>query len=232
MYFDWTYLILVTPALIFSLWASARVKSSYRKYSQQYSRRGLSGAEAAQRVLRANGLGNIPIQQVAGELTDHFDPKDNVIRLSQSVYAGTSSAAIGVACHEAGHAIQYAQGYAPIKLRSALIPVTNFGAKLSGPLIFAGFLLAGFSNAFILLAYLGIILFGLSTLFQLVTLPVEFNASRRAMAAIEGQDILAEDEMKGVRAVLSAAALTYVAALAVSLMQLLRFLILINRRRD
>lgn len=232
MYFDWTYLILVTPALIFSLWASARVKSSYRKYSQQYSRRGLSGAEAAQRVLRANGLGSIPIHQVSGELTDHFDPKDNVIRLSESVYGGTSSAAIGVACHEAGHAIQYAQGYAPIKLRSALIPVTNFGAKLSGPLIFAGFFLASFSNVFILLAYLGIICFALSTLFQLVTLPVEFNASRRAMAAIEGQNLLAEDEMKGVKSVLGAAALTYVAALAVSLVQLLRFLILINRRRD
>jgi len=232
MYFDWTYLVLVTPALIFSLWASARVKSSYRKYSQQYSRRGLNGAEAAQRVLRANGLGNIPIHRVSGELTDHFDPKDNVIRLSESVYSGTSSAAIGVACHEAGHAIQYAQGYAPIKLRSALIPVTNFGARLSGPLIITGFLLASFSQAFILLAYLGIICFGLSTFFQLVTLPVEFNASRRAMAAIEGQNLLAEDEMKGVRSVLSAAALTYVAALAVSLVQLLRFIILANRRRN
>lgn len=232
MYFDWTYFVFIIPPLILSLWASARVKSSYGKYSRQYSRRGLTAAQAVQRVLQANGISGVSIQRVSGELTDHYDPVDNVIRLSEGVFSSTSSAAIGVACHEAGHAIQYAQGYAPIKLRSALIPVTNFGARLSGPLILAGFLLASFSESFLLLAYLGIICFGLSTLFQLVTLPVEYDASRRAMAAIESLELLDTEERRGVKSVLSAAALTYVAALAVSLMQLLRFIVLVNRRRD
>lgn len=232
MYLDWTYIVFILPPLAFSLWASYKVKASYRKYSQQYSRRGLTAAQAAQRVLNINGLSSLPIQQVAGELTDHFDPKENVIRLSSAVFNSTSSAAIGVACHEVGHAIQYAQGYGPLRLRNAIIPATNLGAKLSGPLIIAGFLLASYSQSFLMLAYLGVILFGLSTLFQLVTLPVEFDASRRAMAAIDSQDLLTEEEQKGVKSVLSAAALTYVAALAVSLMQLLRFLVLLNRRRD
>lgn len=232
MYFDWTYLVFLTPALLFAFIADWRVKASFRRYSGQYSRRGLTAAQAAQRVLRSNGLGNVAIHQVSGELTDHFDPTDNVIRLSESVYNSTSTAAIGVACHEAGHAVQYAEGYGPIRLRSAILPVTNLGAKLSGPLIVGGFLLASFSESFILLAYLGVICFALSAIFQLVTLPVEFDASRRAMEAISGQDILDGEEMKGVKAVLSAAALTYVAALAVSLMQLLRFIVLLNRRRD
>lgn len=232
MYIDWTYIIFIIPPLLFSLWASARVKSSYHKYSQQYSRRGLTAAQAVQYVLRANGLSNVSIQRVGGELTDHFDPRDNVIRLSESVFASTSSAAIGVACHEAGHAIQYAEGYGPLKARNAIIPVTNIGAKLSGPLIVAGFLMASFSQSLIVLAYIGVLCFALSTVFQLITLPVEFDASRRAMAAIDGQNLLTEEEQKGVRAVLSAAALTYVAALAVSLMQLLRFIVLLNRRRD
>lgn len=232
MYFDWTYLVFLAPALLFSMWASARVKSSYRRYSSQYSRRGLTAAQAAQQVLRAAGVYDVSIQRVSGELTDHYDPKDNVIRLSDSVFAASSTAAIGVACHEAGHAIQYAESYGPVRLRSAIIPVCNLGAQLSGPLIFAGFLLAGFSESLIVLAYLGIIGFALATLFQLVTLPVEFNASRRAMEAIQSQSILDEEELKGVKSVLSAAALTYVAALAVSLMQLLRFIVLVNRRRD
>ena len=233
MFFDWTYLVLLMPALLLSLWAGARVKSSYHQYSQQFSRRGLTAAQAAQSVLRANGLGQIPIERVSGELTDHFDPRSNVIRLSDSVYGSTSSAAIGVACHEVGHAIQYAQGYGPIKLRNALVPVTNLGAKLSGPLILAGFLLASFSESYLSLAYVGVLCFALSTFFQLVTLPVEFNASRRAMASIQELGLLYEDEQQGVKKVLGAAALTYVAALAVSLMQLLRFLILLGgRRRD
>lgn len=232
MYIDWTYIVFIIPPLLFSMWASAKVKSSYRKYSEQYSRRGLTAAQAVEYVLRSHGLHNVSIQRVSGELTDHFDPTDNVIRLSEGVFCSSSTAAIGVACHEAGHAIQYAEGYGPIKLRSALIPVTNFGAKLSGPLIIAGFILAGFSESFILLAWLGVICFGLSALFQLVTLPVEFDASRRAMAAIDRQDLLTEEEQKGVRSVLTAAALTYVAALMVSLMQLLRFIVLLNRRRD
>lgn len=232
MYIDWTYIVFIIPPLLFSMWASARVKSSYHKYSQQYSRRGLTAAQAVQYTLRSAGVSGVSIQRVSGELTDHFDPRDNVIRLSEGVFDSSSSAAIGVACHEAGHAIQYAEGYGPLKVRNAIIPVTNLGAKLSGPLIVAGFLMASFSQSLIVLAYIGVLCFALSTLFQLITLPVEFDASRRAMAAIDSQSLLAEDEQKGVRAVLSAAALTYVAALAVSLMQLLRFIVLLNRRRD
>lgn len=232
MYIDWTYIIFIIPPLLFSMWASARVKSSYDKYSRQYSRRGLTAAQAVQYVLRARGVNNVSIQRVSGELTDHFDPRENVIRLSDSVFDSTSSAAIGVACHEAGHAIQYAEGYGPLKARNAIIPVTNIGARLSGPLIVAGFIMAGFSQSLIVLAYLGVLCFALSTVFQLITLPVEFDASRRAMAAIDSQGLLTEEEQEGVKSVLSAAALTYVAALAVSLMQLLRFIVLLNRRRD
>ncbi len=232
MYFDWTYIVLLVPALLFSAWASARVRSSFQRYSRQFSRRGITGAQAARAVLNANGLSHVPVQQVSGDLTDHFDPSANVIRLSDSVYGSSSTAAIGVACHEVGHAIQHAQGYAPVKLRTAIVPITNFGARLSGPLILAGFLLGSFSESFFSLVYVGILCFALSTFFQLVTLPVEFNASRRAMASIENQGLLYDDEMVGVKSVLGAAALTYVAALAVSLMQLLRFVILIAGRRD
>lgn len=232
MYFDWTYICLLLPALAFSMIASARVKSAFRRYSDVYSRRGLTAAEAAERVLRAHGLSGVRVVNVPGELTDHYDPSANEIRLSAPVYASTSTAAIGVACHEAGHAIQYAQSYGPVKLRTAILPATALGAKLSGPLIMIGFILAGYASGLIVLAYAGVILFALSTFFQLVTLPVEFNASRRAMSAIEGMDLLAQDEMTGVRKVLSAAALTYVAALAVSAVQLLRFILLLNRRRD
>ena len=232
MYVDWTYIIFILPPLLFSMWASARVRSSYNKYSSQLSRRGLTAAQAVQYVLRSRGLHNVSIQRVSGQLTDHFDPRENVIRLSEGVFDSTSSAAIGVACHEAGHAIQYAEGYGPLKVRNAIIPVTNLGAQLSGPLIMAGFIMAGFSQKLIVLAYLGVLCFALSTVFQLITLPVEFDASRRAMAAIDSQNLLTEDEQKGVKSVLSAAALTYVAALAVSLMQLLRFVVRLNRRRD
>lgn len=232
MYIDWTYIVLICPALLLSFIASSMVKSRFSRYSKQFSRRGLTAAEATERVLRAHGLANVRVLQVGGELTDHYDPKDNVIRLSDSVYASTSTAAIGVACHEAGHAIQYAEGYGPIKLRSSLVTVTNFGAKLSGPLIVGGFFLAGLSEIFIVLAYAGVICFALSAFFQLVTLPVEFDASRRAMREIEGLGLLYEDETKGVKSVLTAAALTYVAALLVSLMQLLRFILILSRRRD
>lgn len=232
MYIDWTYIIFIIPPLVFSMWASGRVRSSYRRYSQQYSRCGLTAAQAVQYTLRSAGVSGVSIQRVGGELTDHFDPRENVIRLSEGVFDSSSSAAIGVACHEAGHAIQYAEGYGLLKVRNAIIPVTNLGAKLSGPLIVAGFIMAGFSQSFIVLAYLGVLCFALSTVFQLITLPVEFDASRRAMAAIDSQNLLTEDEQKGVKSVLSAAALTYVAALAVSLMQLLRFVVLLNRRRD
>ena len=231
--FDMTYLILVLPFVILSIWASSNVNSTFRKYAQQMSRRHISGAQAAQRVLTANGVTGVRIERVRGNLTDHFDPRTNVIRLSDSVYDSTSTAAIGVACHEAGHAVQYAQHYAPIKLRAAIIPVTNIGSKLAMPLILLGVLFSAFGYMSYSLVYLGIACFGLSLLFQLVTLPVEFNASRRAMAAIESAGILSDDEQKGARKTLTAAAMTYVAATALALMQLLRLIMLFGgRSRD
>ena len=233
--FDMAYLILVLPCVIFAIWASARVNSTFKKYSTQMSRRRITGAEAAQRVLSANGVRNVRIERVNGNLTDHYDPKANVIRLSDSVYDSCSTAAIGVACHEAGHAVQYAQEYAPIKLRAAIIPITNIGSKLAMPLILIGLLLAYMGNYSYFFVYLGIACFGLSLVFQLVTLPVEFNASRRAMETIADTDLLTPEEQQGARKTLSAAAMTYVAATAVALAQLLRLLLIFgggNRRRD
>ena len=227
--FDWTYLYLVLPCVILSLWASYNVNSTFKKYSQQYSLRRLTGAEAAQRVLSTNGVHGVRIERVSGNLTDHFDPKTNVIRLSDSVYSSTSTAAIGVACHEAGHAVQYAVGYAPIKLRAAIIPVTNFGSKLAMPLILLDILFSAMGSMSDTLVYLGIACFGLSFVFQLVTLPVEFNASRRAMQAIDASNLLTEEEQKGARKTLTAAALTYVAATAVALAQLLRLIAIFGR---
>ena len=231
--FDWTYLVLVLPCVILSLWASSNVNSTFQKYSQQYSIRRLTGAQAAQRVLSHNGVTDVRIERVSGNLTDHFDPKTNVIRLSDSVYDSTSTAAIGVACHEAGHAVQYAQHYGPIKLRAAIIPITNIGSKLAMPLILIGLLLAVAENVSFTFVYLGIACFGLSLVFQLVTLPVEFNASRRAMQAIESANLLTEEEQRGAKKTLKAAALTYVAATATALAQLLRLILLFggNRRR-
>ena len=234
MYFDWTYVVLVLPCIIFSLIASSSVNSTFRKYSQQFSRRGITGAQAAERVLRANGVNGVTIARVSGNLTDHFDPKTNVIRLSDSVYGSTSTAAIGVACHEAGHAVQYAQNYAPIQLRAAIIPVTNLGSKLAMPLILIGLLLSAFESVSYGFVYLGIACFGLSLVFQLITLPVEFNASRRAMRAIEDGELLTDEEQRGARKTLTAAAMTYVAATAVALAQLLRLIAIFGgrRRRD
>ena len=229
--FDWTYVVLVLPCILLSLWASANVNSTFKRYSGQYSRRGLTGAQAAERVLRANGVTNVRIERVSGNLTDHFDPKSSVIRLSDNVYGNTSTAAIGVACHEAGHAVQYAQDYAPIRIRSAVIPATNLGSKLAMPLILLGLLIGLKGDLSYFLVYLGIGCFGLSLVFQLVTLPVEFDASRRAMAAIAQSELLTEEEQRGARKTLSAAALTYVAATAVALSQLLRLLILFGGRR-
>ena len=231
--FDWTYLVLVLPCVILSLWASSNVNSTFQKYSQQYSIRRLTGAQAAQRVLSHNGVTGVRIERVSGNLTDHFDPRTNVIRLSDSVYDSTSTAAIGVACHEAGHAVQYAQHYGPIKLRAAIIPITNIGSKLAMPLILIGLLLAAFENLSFTFVYIGIACFGLSLVFQLVTLPVEFNASRRAMQAIESANLLTEEEQRGAKKTLKAAALTYVAATATALAQLLRLILLFggNRRR-
>ena len=229
--FDWTYLVLVLPCILLSLWASSSVKSTFKRYSTQYSARRITGADAAARVLRSYGVHNVRIDRVSGNLTDHFDPKANVIRLSDNVYDSTSTAAIGVACHEAGHAVQYATHYAPIKLRAAIIPITNFGSKLAMPLILLGILLSFAGNLSYTLVYLGIACFGLSLVFQLITLPVEFNASRRAIRAIEETGILTSQELTGARRTLKAAAMTYVAATAVSLAQLLRLIILFGGRR-
>ena len=232
--FDWTYIVLVLPCILLSLWASSNVNSTFKRYAKQFSSRRITGADAARRVLAANGVYGVRIDRVSGNLTDHFDPKTNVIRLSDSVYDSTSTAAIGVACHEAGHAVQYAENYAPIKLRAAIIPLTNFGSKIAMPLILAGVLLTALGSFSDTLIYLGITAFSLSLVFQLITLPVEFNASRRAMRAIEDANILTSEEQRGARKTLKAAALTYVAATAVALAQLLRLILMFGgrRRRD
>lgn len=210
--------------------ASAKVNSTFNKYSKVRTQRGMTGFDAARRVLDANGLQHVMIERVSGNLTDHYDPTANVIRLSDSVYGNASCAAIGVAAHEAGHAIQYSVGYAPIKFRAAIIPITNIGSKLAMPLIIIGILLSGMGRIFVSLAYLGVILFSLTVIFQLATLPTEFNASNRALTAIESYGMLSEDELSGAKKTLSAAAMTYVAALAVSVTQLLRFIVLIRGR--
>ncbi|MBQ6840174.1 MAG: zinc metallopeptidase [Oscillospiraceae bacterium] len=230
--FDWTYLVIIIPCMILTLWASARVNSTFKRYSKQLSSRRITGADAAQRVLMHNGVYGVRIERVSGNLTDHYDPKTNVIRLSDSVYSSTSTAAIGVACHEAGHAVQYAEGYSPIKIRAAIIPITNLGSKLAMPLILIGILLSFLGNFSYTLVYIGIACFALSLVFQLVTLPVEFNASRRAMEAIDQAEILTHEERKGARKTLSAAAMTYVAAAAVAFAQLLRLILLFGRRRN
>lgn len=229
--FDWTYLVLVLPCLILSLWASTSVKNTFNKYSKQLSSRRITGEQAAQRVLRQNGVYGVKVERISGQLTDHYDPKTNVIRLSDNVYNNTSTAAIGVACHEAGHAVQYAENYGPIKLRAAIIPVTNFGSRIAMPLILLGLLLSYLGNYSYALVYIGIACFSLSLIFQLVTLPVEFNASRRAINAIENGELLNADELRGAKKTLRAAAMTYVAATAVALAQLLRLILLFGGRR-
>ena len=230
--FDISYLVLVLPCILFSLWASSSVKSTFNRYSKVHSSRRLTGAQAAQRVLFANGVTGVRIEQVRGNLTDHYDPTTNVIRLSDSVYNSTSVAAIGVACHEAGHAVQYAQNYSPIKLRAAIVPITNIGSMLAMPLIVLGLVLNFMTEFSYTFVYIGIGCFGLSLLFQLITLPVEFNASHRAVRAISGAGLLDEQELDGAKKTLRAAALTYVAAAAVSLMQLLRLILIFGGRRD
>ncbi|MEG2928549.1 MAG: zinc metallopeptidase [Oscillospiraceae bacterium] len=225
--FDRYYMMLVVPALIFSMWAQARVSGTFNRYSKMGTMSGMTGYDSARRILDANGLRHVTIERVAGNLTDHFDPKGNVIRLSDGVYGSNSVAAIGVAAHEAGHAVQYAQSYAPIKLRAAIIPITQLGSTLSMPLVLVGLFMGAQP-----LVNLGILLFSMMTVFQLVTLPVEFNASSRAVMALEMGGSIAEDEIYGVKKVLGAAALTYVAALAVSLANLLRLFMLFGRRDD
>ena len=232
MYIDWTYIVLVLPAMLFAMWTSARVNSTFEKYKKTRNVRGMTGADAARWVLDRNGLRNVRIEHIQGSLTDHYDPSANVVRLSDDVYSSTSTAAIGVACHEVGHAIQHATNYAPVKIRTAIVPITNIGAKLSVPLIIIGLLLSSMGEIFVMIAYIGCALFGLVTVFQLVTLPTEFNASSRALKTIEETNILQGEELRQAKKVLSAAAMTYVAALAVSLAQLMRFLIIVGGRRN
>lgn len=222
----YSYLIFILPALILALYAQAKVKSTYAKYGKVYNQRGLTGAMAARMILDQNGLQYVRIERVSGNLTDHFDPSANVVRLSDGVYNSGSVAAVGVAAHECGHAVQYAQSYTPMKIRGAIIPITNFGSSLSIPLFFIGLL---FSIPFLVL--LGIGLFALVAVFQLVTLPVEFNASSRALKTLEASHYLSEQELGGAKRVLSAAAMTYVAALIMSIAQILR-LLFIARRND
>lgn len=224
---DIYYFLLVVPAFLLALGAQIMVKSTYSKMSRIRNSRNLTGAQAAARVLYEHGITNVRIERVAGTLSDHYDPRSNVIRLSEGVYDSASVAAVGVACHEAGHAVQHAQNYAPIKIRNAIIPVCNIGSTIGLPLAFIGLILD-----FGFLFWLGILLYGLVALFQFVTLPVEFNASRRALQAIESTGMLSGDEYKNARKVLTAAAMTYVAALAVSIANLLRLILRANNRRN
>lgn len=231
--FDIYYLILAVPAILFSLLAQWKVNSTFKKYSKIRARRGTTGAQAAGAILRQNGLYDIGVERVGGRLTDHYDPRKKLIRLSDAVGGETSVAAVGIAAHEAGHALQHATSYGPIRLRQAIIPVTRLGSFLAFPLIIAGlfFMNEALNDFGPLLINLGILFFGAAFVFQLVTLPVEFNASRRALQALEGSNMLDQNELVGAQKVLSAAALTYVAALAVSLAQLLRLLLVFGRRR-
>ena len=215
------YCILLIPVFLLSLWAQAQVSGSFKRYSAVNNRRHITGAQAAEAVLRANGVYDVGIRMTRGSLTDHYDPRDNIIYLSETVYNAPTIAAVGVAAHEAGHAVQYAVGYGPIRLRSAIIPVTQLGSKFSFILLFIG--LALYSQALFLV---GIVLFSLTTFFQLVTLPVEFNASNRALDTIWNQQLLDEEEIHGARKVLRAAAMTYVAALLMSMLQLLRYVLI------
>ncbi|MDD6284121.1 MAG: zinc metallopeptidase [Firmicutes bacterium] len=212
------YMLYMLPGLIVAIWAQAKVKSAYSKYSRVPNLRGITGAMAAEAVLMASGVSAVAIRRVSGEMTDHYNPADNTIYLSDGVYDSTSIAAVGIAAHEAGHAVQYAENYGPIKFRMAIVPVCNFGSRFGIPIAFIGALLSIME-----LVWVGIILFGLTLLFQLVTLPVEFNASRRALSAINNGGLLTGDEAHGAKSVLSAAAMTYVAAMLQSMLSFLYF---------
>ena len=226
-YYSYSYLLYMLPGLVLMLYAQFKVKHSFSKYSKVINSRGLTGADAAKEVLRQNGVDGVRIEHVSGNLSDHYDPRTNVIRLSDDVYNSTSVAAVGVAAHEAGHAVQYAKGYGPIKLRAKIIPACNIGSQLGIPLALIGAVI-GFMG----LVYVGLALFGLAVLFQVVTLPVEFNASRRAISAIISTALLTKEEASGAKAVLSAAAMTYVAAMIQSLLMLLYYVSRFAGRRD
>lgn len=226
---DWTYFLVLIGAVL-SMIASAKVNSTFNRYSKMRSASGMTGAEAAQRILQQNGIYDVAVEHVSGNLTDHYDPKNKVLRLSDATYGSSSVAAVGVAAHECGHALQHNVGYLPLRIRSAIVPAANIGSRLGIPIILLGVLLG--SNYFLI--ELGIWVFSLAVLFQIVTLPVEFNASNRAMVMMERYGILGGDELRSTRKVLSAAAMTYVAAAASSILQLLRLILLFggNRRRD
>lgn len=226
-YLDRYYFLLVIPAMLIALFAQGMVSSTFERFKRVRSQRGLTGAEVARQILNDNGLYNIQVTPINGRLTDHYDPRAGVIRLSSEVYGSSSIAAIGIAAHEAGHAVQHSVEYAPLTVRNAIIPITNFGSRLSFPLILAGIVMGAQP-----LVNLGIIAFGLVTLFQLITLPVEFNASSRAIRTLDSHGILTNEELSGAKSVLSAAALTYVAALITSAAQLLRLILLYGSRRD
>lgn len=230
-FYDYYYVVLVVPMLILSLIAQGMVSSRFSKYSRVLTSRNLTASEAARQILDQNGLYDVKIEAISGNLTDHYDPKANVIRLSDSVRNSSSVAAVGVAAHEAGHAVQHATGYVPIKVRNAFVPIANLGSKLGIPLIIIGFLLAGFSYLGDFVINFGIIFFSAAVLFQILTLPVEFDASGRAIRILSDSGYLEYDEVKTVKKVLSAAAMTYVAAAATSIAQLLRFILLANNSR-
>jgi Zn-dependent membrane protease YugP len=224
--FDRYFLVLVVPAMIFSLAMQVMVKSAYRRQSKVHNARGLTGAQAAHQVLQHYGVTDVRIESMPGTLSDHYDPRAKTIRLSSGVYGSTSVAAVGIAAHEAGHAAQHANNYVPIKLRNAILPACNIGSVLGLPLVLLGFVLS-----FDFLVTLGLALFALVTVFQLVTLPVEFNASKRALQVIDAESMLTGSDYQGAKAVLRAAAMTYIAALIVSLANLLRFALRFGRRR-
>lgn len=221
-FMDYWYMVLVLPALLVSIWAQWRVKSTFAKYSRLAVSCGMTGAQVSRYIQQQNGLSS-PIQPIGGSLTDHFDPRNNTLSLSADVYDRATVAAVGVAAHETGHAIQHAVGYLPVRVRSGMVPVTNFASGISPILVVLGIVMS-----MDVLAYVGIVLFSVAVLFQLVTLPVEFDASARAVKALEGSGRFTEEEMKGVRRVLTAAALTYVASMLVSLMSLLRLIMLVQ----
>ena len=226
-YVDRYYFLLIVPAMLIAMFAQARVNTTFNRYSRVYSRRGITAAQVARSILDANGLYEVQVMRVSGHLTDHYDPRTNVVRLSDSVYTSSSIASIGVAAHEVGHAIQHATDYAPLTIRSAIIPITNLGSQLSMPLILLGILFSAQP-----LVEIGILAFSLMAVFQLVTLPVEFNASNRAIRTLAADGYLDQEELSGAKQVLGAAAMTYVAALIASLAQLFRLILLFGRRDE
>lgn len=228
--FDWTYLVFIVPCIIITLICQIKVQSTFSKYSKIRNSRNITGAQAAEYVLRQNGVTGVRIEHVSGSMTDHFDPRTNVIRLSDTVYNSNSVAAVGVACHEAGHAVQHAEGYLPNKIRGIILPMAKIGSQLSWILILLGLVFTA-KVGFVLL-YIGIVLFSLSVLFTIATLPVEFNASKRALECIRESDLLYGDEYTGAKRTLQAAAMTYVASALTAIMQLLRLIVIARSRRD